>query len=228
VPLTQVIVTAAFVEDPAPRITTLLARLKQQACGITVVPTHVITEIIGERNLGQILGLVKMPEKRSLSDVVNEAPNQRPLFIVAVDVKEPGNIGAMLRTAHAAGASAFVSTGISDPFHPKALRTTMGSLFKLPVVYADQPFPIIRELREMGIESVGMVVSGGISLHKARFSENGTAVFIGSEAWGLPEGVKTAVDRLVSIPMVEEVDSFSVNAAAAIVLYDIGRKWKQP
>ncbi len=224
VPVTQVITTTAFIDDPAPRIKTLIADLREQACRITVVPDHVIREIIGDRDFGHILGLVKMPENRKLTVIVNNAQNRRPLFLVAVDVKEPGNVGAMLRTAHATGASAFVATGISDPYHPKALRTTMGSLFKLPVVYAEQPLSIIYELREMGVESVGTVVSGGILLQKANFSENGTAVFIGSEARGLPEHVLNAVDSLVSIPMVEEVDSFSVNAAAAIVLYDIGRK----
>mgnify|MGYP001547717789 CR=1 FL=1 len=224
--VTQVIATTAFIQDPTPRIKTLMADLRQQACEITVVPDHVIREIIGDRDLGQILGLVKMPEKRKLVDIINDVHNRRPLILVAVDVKDPGNIGAMLRTAHAAAASAFVATGISDPYHPKALRTTMGSLFRLPVVYAEQPLSIIHELQEMGVESVATVVSSGISLHQAKFSENGTAVFIGSEAWGLPADVIKAVDRLVSIPMIEEVDSFSVNAAAAIVLYDIGRKWE--
>ncbi len=56
------------------------------------------------------------------------------------------------------------------------------------------------------------------------FSDAGTAVLVGSEAWGLPDAVQRAVDHLVSIPMTAGVDSFSVNAAAAIVLYEIGRQ----
>jgi TrmH family RNA methyltransferase len=219
----QAIVTTSFQKDSSARVQTLLADLQEQGCRLEIVPGDVIGEIIGGRDLGQILGLVRMPEQRQLADVTNSKDMNRPLLLVAVDVKDPGNVGALLRTAHASGATAFVATGISDPFHPKALRTTMGSLFKLPVLLYKDPMPLINQLRELGIETVGTAVSGGTLLTRATFSNVGVAVLIGSEAWGLPENVQTGVDRLVSIPMKAGVDSFSVNAAAAIVLYEIGR-----
>jgi TrmH family RNA methyltransferase len=219
----QAIVTTSFQKDSSARVQTLLADLQEQGCRLEIVPVDVIGEIIGGRDLGQILGLVRMPEQRQLADVTNSKDMNRPLLLVAVDVKDPGNVGALLRTAHASGATAFVATGISDPFHPKALRTTMGSLFKLPVLLYKDPMPLINQLRELGIETVGTAVSGGTLLTRATFSNVGVAVLIGSEAWGLPENVQTGVDRLVSIPMKAGVDSFSVNAAAAIVLYEIGR-----
>ena len=219
----QAIVTISFQEDSSARVQILLADLQEQGCRVEVVPNDVIGEIIGGRDLGQILGLVRMPEQRQLADVTNSKDMKRPLFLVAVDVKDPGNVGALLRTAHASGATAFLATGISDPFHPKALRTTMGSLFKLPVLLYRDPLPLINQLRELGIETVGTAVSGGTLLTQATFSDTGVAVLIGSEAWGLPENVQMDVDRLVTIPMKAGVDSFSVNAAAAIVLYEIGR-----
>lgn len=223
VPVLQCTATAAFVEDSSVRVQTLLADLQQQGCRIHTVPDETMKEIIGDRDLGHILGLIKIPEQRRLDDIAGR--RKPPIILVAVDVKDPGNVGAMIRTAHATGAAAFVAVGISDPYHPKALRTTMGSIFKLPVLHVEESLQLIGDLREIGIESVGTAVSGGVPLPQMEFSEAGAAIFLGSEAWGLPEEILTAVDRLVSIPMDVEVDSLSVNAAAAIVLYDIGRKW---
>lgn len=219
----QAIVTTSFLKDSSARVQKLLVDMQEQGCRLEIVPNDVIGEIIGGRDLGQILGLVRMPEQPQLADVSNSEEMNSSLFLVAVDIKDPGNVGALLRTAHASGATAFVATGISDPFHPKALRTTMGSLFKLPVLHYKDPMPLIKQLRELGIETVGTAVSGGTLLTQATFSSTGVAVLIGSEAWGLPENVQTGVDRLVSIPMKDGVDSFSVNAAAAIVLYEICR-----
>ncbi len=219
----QAIITTGFNKDSSARVQTLLADLQEQGCRTEIVPNDVIREIIGGRDLGQILGLVRMPEQPLLADVVNSEKSKRPLFLAAVDVKDPGNVGALLRTAHACGATAFVATGISDPFHPKALRTTMGSLFKLPVLYYQEVNLLIADLRELGIESAGSVVAGGAHLPQLTCSDMGVAVLVGSEAWGLPENIQKEVDRLVSIPMKEGVDSLSVNAAAAIILYEIGR-----
>lgn len=218
----QAIITSRFQHDPSNRIQALLAELSDQGCRLETVPEKVIREITGGRDLGQILGLVRLPEQRQLDEVVT-TERKAPLLLVAVDVKDPGNVGALLRTAHASGATAFVATGITDPFHPKALRTTMGSLFKLPVLLYSEPWPFIDQLRGLGIELVGTAVSGGILLSNALFPTTGSAVMVGSEAWGLSETVQACVDRTISIPMAAEVDSFSVNAAAAIILYEISR-----
>ena len=99
----------------------------------------------------------------------------------------------------------------------------MGSLFKLPVLLYQEVNLLIADLRELGIESTGAVVSGGAPLPQLKFSDRGVAVFVGSEAWGLPAELQKEVDCLVSIPMKEGVDSLSVNAAAAIMLYEIDR-----
>lgn len=219
----QVITLASLFEDPAPRVQNLFQDLNRAGSDIQIVPDAVVREIIGGRDLGPILGLVKIPEQPHLGDIAAKKESNPPIFLAAVDVQDPGNVGAMLRTAHAAGAAAFVAVGLSDPFHPKALRTTMGSLFKLPVLTYESISTFLNELKGCGLEAVGTAVTGGIPLPKAAFSNKGTAILIGSEAWGLADGVQTAVDWLVSIPMMNGVDSYSVNAAAAIVLYEIGR-----
>lgn len=220
----QAITTPAFMEKPSQRTQALLSDLNRIGCQITIVPDEVVQVITAGRDLGPILGLVRMPSQPQLHDITGGSRDLPPVILVAENVQDPGNVGALLRTAHAAGAAAFVAVGISDPFHPRALRTTMGSLFKLPVLHYDDVFGLLSDLDDEGIETIGTAVTGGISVNAAQFSAEGTAVLVGSEAWGLSTQVQAAVDWLVSIPMSDGVDSYSVNAAAAIVLYEIGRR----
>jgi TrmH family RNA methyltransferase len=140
-----------------------------------------------------------------------------------VDVVDPGNVGGMMRTAHALGADLLVTVGGSDPYHPRAVRTSMGSIFKLPLVTTTQP-ALLTALRAASIQTIGTVAESGIALPAFRQAAGGTAVFMGSEYFGLPENLANQLDVLVSIPMSSGIDSFSVNAAAAIVLYEIMRK----
>ena len=129
-----------------------------------------------------------------------------------------------MRTALAGGARAFVACGISDPYHPKAIRTSMGSLFKLPIVTYSSAKALLPDLAVLGMHSVGLAVEGDVPLPLADFPEGGVALFVGSESWGLAPQVQQGLDCLVSIPMREAVDSYSVNAAAAIALYELGRR----
>ena len=217
----QAIVDTDAHADDSQRFSMLLNELQETGCQLVDVPSAIINELTEGRDLGPILGLIKVPEQPRLSELVSRQEQTSSLLLVAVDVKDPGNVGAMLRSAHACGASAFLTTGISDPYHPKALRTTMGSLFRLPVLHFKNSMVLVNKLHELGIEVVGTVASGGIPLPQARFSDSSIAVLIGSEAWGLSTEIKQRVDRLITIPMNQGVDSFSVNAAAAIVLYEI-------
>jgi len=206
-----------------PRLEALLTGLAAQGTRLVPVPDAVIRAQTGGRGLGAILGLLPIPADLDLGELLGDTEAQSPLFLVATDIKEPGNVGALARTAHAAGATALITTGDSDPYHPKALRTSMGSLLKLPVVRMPSALAAVALLQAGAIRCLGMAASGGVPLPRLVPGERGTAVFAGNEAWGLRDAVQAALDQLVTIPMAEGVDSFSVNAAAAIVLYEIRR-----
>ncbi len=221
VPIQQVVVGESWGKRPSLRTTTLLQDLKNADCPITIVPDAVMDELVNGRSLGSILGLIKLPLLPTLSELI--AQPTAPLFLVAVNVVDPGNVGAMVRTAHASGCTALVAVGVSDPFHPKAVRNSMGSLFKLPVVRVEDAAELLADLQDVGIEGVGTAVTGGTLLPEARFGGKGTAVFLGNEYFGLPDDLTAQLDTLVTIPMAAGIDSFSVNAAAAIILYEIRR-----
>ncbi|KAA3664465.1 MAG: RNA methyltransferase [Chloroflexi bacterium] len=220
VPIQQVVVGESWEKRPFSRTHTLLQTLKKSNTPVTIVPDAVMDGLVNGRSLGSILSLIKLPQLPTIFELIAEA--DPPLLLVAVDVVDPGNVGAMVRTAHASGCTALVTVGVSDPFHPKAVRNSMGSIFKLPIVSYKDVADLLTDLHSARIERVGTAVTGGTPLPNAKF-EKGAAVLLGNEYFGLPDDLTTQLDTLVTIPMVSGIDSFSVNAAAAIILYEIQR-----
>ncbi len=191
---------------------------------VMTVPDRVLNELVNGRSLGEILSLATMLQSQEISDLVtNDA-----LILVAADVVDPGNVGAMVRTGLASGVTAFVATGVSDPFHPKGVRTTMGSLFKLPILRVTNVGQLIDTLQELGVWCVGTAVQNGVisakPLPKAHLNKRPTAIFMGNEYRGLPKEIQQKLDERVYIPMPNGVDSFSVNAATAVTLYEMNRQ----
>jgi TrmH family RNA methyltransferase len=215
----RVLVGAGLRVDRSTRVQSLLAALDESGCSIQFAPDEALTELTGGRDLGALLGLVRIPRPPELPAVLSAAPGERTLLLVAVDVDEPGNVGALVRTALASGARAFLGIGRGDPYHPKAVRTSMGSLFRLPVLRIESADPLLEELRSAGVRCVGAVSEGGTSLPQANLDHPRVALFVGSEAFGLEPELIEQLDDRVTIPMGSTIDSYSVNAAAAILLY---------
>ncbi len=146
-------------------------------------------------------------------------PPAPPIFLASLDITDPGNVGALTRTAHAAGAAGLLVAGASDPFHPRATRISRGSIFRLPVVRYTTAATLLDDLRGCGVAAVATAATGGVSLPEIEWPSGPVAVLMGNEAEGLPAEIAAVVDHQVTIPMAAGVDSYSVNAAAAIVLY---------
>jgi len=144
--------------------------------------------------------------------------------VVGRDLADPGNTGAVIRSALAAGATGFLAVGNTDPWHPKSVRTSMGSLFALPIRKVETDAEWLEGLGSLGFETFATVCRDGESLPAARPSGNRVAVVMGSEAFGLPEDLIDRMDRRITIPMPEGVDSFSVNAAVAVLAYTLLRE----
>ena len=149
---------------------------------------------------------------------------QRGVYLVLVDVVEPGNVGALIRTALASGACGAICVGSSDPFHSKAVRTSLGSLFKLPLLHVASGEALIDTLRARGVHSVATVARGGEPLDRAPWPSGDLALLVGNEGAGLPDRLRDAADQRVTIELSTQADSFCVNAAAAVCLYEVQRR----
>jgi RNA methyltransferase, TrmH family len=164
--------------------------------------------------------VVALAEKPVASDRLFAAP--APLVVVAVDVQDPGNVGAIVRVAEAAGATGAIVAGASaDPFGWKAIRGSMGSALRLPVVVEKSASPA--ELKRRGCRVVATTPRGGRLLYDAAL-RGPVAILIGGEGRGLaPELVETADDR-VTIPMEAPVESLNAAVTAALLLYEARRQ----
>jgi TrmH family RNA methyltransferase len=215
-----VLVAEAVWQTPGERETAVLHQLAQHNIPIHPIPDAEMAQLTQGRQLGGLIGLVPLPPPLHLPDWLASHPT--PTLLVAVDVVDPGNVGGLMRTAHALGADLFVAVGGSDPYHPRAVRTSMGSIFKLPLVTIGLA-ELFAALRPFPVQTIGTVAENGVALPKLAVGGGGTAVFMGSEYFGFPEELLNQLDQLVTIPMTPGIDSFSVNAAAAIVLYELQR-----
>jgi TrmH family RNA methyltransferase len=147
-----------------------------------------------------------------------------PLVAVAVGVQDPGNVGALLRTSEAAGATgAYLAGGSADAFSWKALRGSMGSAFRLPHEKVRAAAPLLDRLRAAGVRTVGAAPDAALSHDEADLT-GPLAVFFGAEGSGLPAEVLDALDERLTIRMAAPVESLNVAVAAGVVLFEAARQ----
>jgi TrmH family RNA methyltransferase len=144
--------------------------------------------------------------------------------VVCADVRDPGNAGAVIRAADAAGAEAVVCCrGTADPYNPKTVRASAGSVLHLPVVPAGEPAGVLEELGRSGLRRVGAVAHGGVP-HTEADMRGPVALVLGNEAAGLPDGLSGVIDDRVSIPMAGKAESLNVSLAAAVLCFEVRRQ----
>ncbi len=160
--------------------------------------------------------------------VSGTAGHRDELVVVCVDVRDPGNLGALMRSAAASGARAVVCTaGTVDPFNPKAVRASAGALFQLPVVRAEEPGASMAVLREGGYRLVGTVAQGGLDYDKRGWGGR-VALVLGNEASGLPPEVLAGLDDVVTVPMAPGTESLNVAMTATVICFEVARRRRSP
>lgn len=143
-----------------------------------------------------------------------------PLALVLVGVADPGNAGTLLRSAEAAGAGSVVfCDGSVDPFGPKCVRSSAGSLFRLAVVREAPADEALRALRGAGLATVGTVARDGRPYDVHDLSRP-TAFVLGNEARGLPDEVASQVGAAVTIPMAGRTESLNVGMAGTVLCFE--------
>jgi TrmH family RNA methyltransferase len=144
--------------------------------------------------------------------------------LAAVDVQDPGNVGGLLRTAEAGGVTGVLVCGASaNPFAWKALRGSMGSAFRLPVVTGQSAADAIDAMRRHGVTSIAAVARGG-SDPDAIDWRGRVGLVLGGEGPGLSPDMVALCDRRVTVPMTAPVESLNVGASAAVLIYAARRQ----
>jgi len=149
--------------------------------------------------------------------------DQASVAVLLDGIQDPGNLGSILRTADAAGCDVgLVGTGCADPLHPRAVRATMGSVFRLPILHEPSGEALGR-LQSHGFRLVGTDPHRGADYATSSF-DGKLALVLGAEGAGLSRDVRERLDGTVRIPLRPGVESLSVAAAAAVVLFEVARQ----
>ena len=191
----------------------------------TIVVLDAVFNSVSETITPQgVLAVVGMPCYRLLDedylDKIYSKTGKIKLLILE-DTSDPGNLGTIMRTAEAAGVTGVIMTrGTVDIFNPKVVRSTMGSIFRLPFAYVEDLKEVIKELKKSGISFYATHLKGEKSYKAIKYSDR-SAILIGNEARGLSDEVADLADTYVIIPMQGKVESLNAAVAAALMMYEV-------
>ena len=147
-----------------------------------------------------------------------------PLLLILEDVRDPGNLGTIFRTAEAAGATGILmSRGTVDLFNPKVVRATMSAIFRMPFVVSEDLIRDLGDLRERGIVSYAAHLRGKRPYDELPLTQ-GTAFLIGNEANGLSDSLTEAAAEKIIIPMAGGAESLNAAMAAGILIFEASRQ----
>lgn len=165
-----------------------------------------------------VLAVVRRPDT-TLDDL-----GDLSFVVVCVDLQDPGNAGTVVRSAEAAGAAAVVFVGASvDPYNPKAVRASAGSLFHVGIVSGGETVAMLEGLGDRGLIRLGTIPRGGCSVNDADLTVP-LALVLGNEAHGLPLEADELLDGHLSIPMAGRSESLNVGMAASVLCFEVARQ----
>jgi TrmH family RNA methyltransferase len=197
----------------------LLTSLRDRGIPVRRMDADLVTALSEAETSQGVLALARRPafEEEALF-------RGTPLIVVAVAVQDPGNLGGILRTAEAAGATgAYLTTGSADPLSWKALRGSMGSALRVPHVRGLTADEVLRRLRARGVAVLATTARGSVPYDRADLRRP-FALLLGGEGAGLPDELVRGADQAVSIPMHGRAESLNVGVAAGIVLFEAARQ----
>ena len=147
------------------------------------------------------------------------------LVAVIAGVQDPGNVGTIVRSAEAFGATGVIATrGTADPWSPKALRASAGSALRMPLLRGIAPTIVLTQLKVAGVKIIATSSYADSDSGDWPDLREPCAIFIGSEGAGVPPEVLKAADATLAIPMSEAVESLNAGVAAAVVFYEAARQ----
>ena len=215
--------------------TALLESLRRVQCRGALVSKQVMEAIADTQTPQGVAAIVSRPYLE-LDDLFVNKPD---LLLIADELQDPGNLGTIIRTAEAAGASGLITTRYTvDPFNDKAIRASMGSALRLPIVTGASRADITGRCADHKIKIIASRATAGLAqgvIEDAARADRiklcaevdmtvPIAFIVGREATGIPEATQGEADEFVHIPMAEGVESLNVAVAAAILLYEARRQ----
>ncbi len=188
---------------------------------VEAVSDHIFLHMSDTQTPQGVMALVKM-RKYDIDDIYGE----NALIIGIENLQDPGNLGTIVRMGEGAGVTGFViSSNAVDIYNPKTIRSTMGSIYRMPFVYADDFADEIRKLKENGVKVYAAHLKGKCDYTEADYTKP-AAFLIGNEGNGLTDMAAQTADTLIKIPMKGSVESLNAAIACTILTYEAVRQRK--
>lgn len=227
-----------FLEAPAEQIEKVyLSEQILQECKIKEIPEklkeleqlHISVELLADSIFKSVSGTVS-PQgvicivRQRDYDLDQLLLHENPLFLVLEDLQDPGNLGTIMRTAEGAGVTAvLMSRGTVDLFNPKTIRSTMGSVYRVPYLYVESLEDALLQLAKADIQIIASSLQDSVDYTRLSY-QKGTAFLIGNESAGLSDALSKKANARIKIPMQGNVESLNAAVAAAILIYEAYRQ----
>lgn len=217
-------IAAVIVSDELarkPKASSLIAELEQKSERAAIVSERLLESISYTKTPQGMVVLAARPEFHEThfsSDQKTDA-----LIVVMHRLNNPVNVGAILRTAEAAGATGAIATqSTTDPFSPKSLRGAMGSAFRLPIWFGPTYEEVLEWCSKRGVQTICADVHAEVTYDQVDWNAP-SALILGPESSGLTREEIAVTDHAVRIPMNEHAESLNVAVAAGVLLYEAAR-----
>ncbi len=189
---------------------------KLKRCGYETVSGEVFAKMSDTQSPQGILCVVRQPAY-TLEEMMENG--SEPLFLVLENLQDPGNLGTVMRTGEGAGVSGILmSRDTVDLYNPKTVRATMGSIYRVPFLYAEDIRAVVRQLKKMGVGIYAAHLKGETCYDECDYRAP-AAFLIGNEGNGLTEETAGLADTYIRIPMGGRLESLNAAVASALLLY---------
>lgn len=150
--------------------------------------------------------------------------DESPCLLLLDSLQDPGNLGTIIRTAEAAGVTGIIMNKTTvDIYNPKTIRSTMGSIYRVPFIYVDNLVDSVERMQKRGVFVYAAHLKGSVDYDKISYKK-GTAFLIGNEGNGISEELSEKADQYIKIPMLGQIESLNAAVAASLLVYEAYRQ----
>lgn len=217
-------------EAPADRIVSIYASETFARCNSGYMSTiqvpyetvsdNVFAQMSDTRTPQGILAVIKMAEYE-IGDII---AHDNGLYVIVENLQDPGNLGTIIRMSEAAGVDGIImSPNTVDIYNPKTIRSTMGSLYRVPFVYADDFAGTLEQMKSKGVELYAAHLEGSVEYTDPDYTK-ASAFVIGNEGNGLTDAVTNICSNRIRIPMAGKVESLNAAIAASVLTFEAARQ----
>lgn len=219
--LKEVYVSEAFHKKEQKGINEIL---KESKIRPEILADHVFAYVSDTKSPQGILCVVEQPKQEYMGIPEEGLQGAPPFYILLDNLQDPGNMGTIIRTAEGAGVTGIImSKDCVDVYNPKVIRSTMGSIYRMPVWYVQDLKTSIRLIKDRGIRTYAAHLDGKVTYDRADYT-GPCAFLIGNEGNGLRKEVAELADEYIRIPMEGQVESLNAAIAATVLMFEAGRQ----